>query len=339
MKNQIPNQFLSTVAGSALLVALLCGCEMQESAKRAADSSERAADAGETIIDTATLAYLDGRTAGARDRRQKELDEMEKQREISPKFGPAGSYFASFEFQLWKEKGIKWDSAEKREVLYKDALDEFFNTLQRYSSVDPGVAITSKSPAGIVSPLFNAALEKLNFMALAFMVHKIFSGQIDAGAQYHFEPVSILSLIMTALEHKNDTSALPLYYNTVINEEENAIYLMQIRQSMYGMSALRLIWNQEGIDEVMRGHATSWRANFATLDHPIKVSRAIDFIKGTFQMVKFLKPRGKSTWDPNVLALYSKLDVDSDLIAAPSTPLERSRNELLGLIKLMKASL
>ncbi|MCC6276714.1 MAG: hypothetical protein IT289_02220 [Oligoflexia bacterium] len=173
---------------------------------------------------------LDARPAFALALRRQSLDRMNQSRVMEVKLSEATTFFMAQEFQVWK--GVGSDDLNRREMLKGQAASEFFRIVKEWTTKD-----RSLSPGSSENRV-------MNLYALTTALHTISEDQARVTQALRVPPVSMLSIIRQSLfaladikKGKRSAQNLPAYMTEVINNDELAIYLLQLRYNfLVGMA-------------------------------------------------------------------------------------------------------
>ena len=186
-------------------------------------------DMGEDV----RTSYTEGRMNGSHDTRQKEIQTLKNSAtSFEAKMIAAGTYFYSFEFQLWKPKEL----LTKRLALYTDAVMEFLGTLKDFapnlSDYDIPYYDGSKSD-------FKNYSTKMNLLALAATAERINPEQIKILNKNHSteKPMSMLQLIESSLIANKSGKIQFDYQNQALTFYPLMIYFLQMRHSILRAAA------------------------------------------------------------------------------------------------------
>ena len=166
--------------------------------------------------------YLDLRKADALGARQQALRNMNASIDIGAKLSFATQYFSAFEFQLWKPGT---ETQEARAQFASDAVQEFLQNVREYISNR-----NDTSPS-------NTDNQSLNLYALSATLHSTNSQASELGGT-PIPQVSMLTLFEESIKRRPDiasgrvkTTELPQYQYFVLNQEQDVVYLLRVRQN------------------------------------------------------------------------------------------------------------
>jgi len=169
------------------------------------------------------LSYLDGRKKEAVDERNHSLKMMEESEEVAPKLKHASSFMRALEFQIFKPE---LENQAEREILFNEAVAEFFKLIQEYAGNRGNVS--PKSTDGKMQNLY----------AISAALHSVNARQELEQAGTRYPVLSLLDLINQGLdtaralrEGRGNARALPEYVKEVIRNEQDAVYILRIRQN------------------------------------------------------------------------------------------------------------
>ena len=172
---------------------------------------------------TVGFTYTDLRIGNTRQARADALDSMNRSHEQATKLGYASEYFAAQEYQFWKPSA---ESKEARLELMAVSVKDFFRKVHEYISDRDQVDPTKTDN------------DSKNLFAIVGALHYVNFAQSDALAGTHESIVTMLSMIEDGLRAKADvdsgkikTENLPAYQLEVLREEQDAIYLLRVRQN------------------------------------------------------------------------------------------------------------
>jgi hypothetical protein len=167
---------------------------------------------------------------------------------LDSKLVNSGLYFVAFEFELWS--GLGQDgSSERRDLLAKDAVREFFNHLRLVSHWDGSGLNPFAQPAKRIASLEFSYKDTLNekavFNALSVTAHIKNRKQEFSADQSGIDSYSMYSLIENGLRAgrqiqsgKKKLEDFPEYVNEVLQNEDLAKRLLQARYNMLGLISL-----------------------------------------------------------------------------------------------------
>ncbi len=162
---------------------------------------------------------------------------------IAHKLSAAATYVRAFEFQSWN--GDAFDTAENREELFKDALEQFFEEIQQFFGTE-------------VLPMSNS--QKVIY-AIAANLHRLDPIQGKGAAKVNDHAVSMLDLIEQGLRAKPAVNSGALHGKAikesvaiVLQNEKYAVQLIKARQNFLLLLAFsKMIGLREGPLGVLDG--------------------------------------------------------------------------------------
>jgi hypothetical protein len=223
---------------------LLCACAKVDDMHDATmQMNKTTSELAATTADTKKLMgeiYDSGRQGASLDLRNKLYDLVTHSPKIEEKATNAGLYFLAFEFELWSNLGVDQRGGQ-RDVLMKDAADEFFChllSITHWDSVDP---FAGKNPLAFGE----TENERAAFNAFALTLERSNRKQTALAADNNVDNVSMRSMVETALlagkdirEGKSRLRDYPSYVEIILSHEENAIRLLKARYQMLGLAVL-----------------------------------------------------------------------------------------------------
>lgn len=323
-----------------LMILALVGCSLKQNMDQVRDDTRDIKDAtgrveGMTsnVADHTRDVYLDGRKAGS----IKELrDNFAKLREggqesVVQKIEYGTVYFASQEFQYWK--GRLEDDTERRLLLFAKAVDLFF------AQIDD--LIDESFPVSVLNIFSQGFHNWLDLSVLSMAMDKIEDDQLVLARERGFRPISMLNLIEEGLKYRKASLAgeqIPLYANRVLQREQQAIYLLQLRQNFYPLLVLGLMTDfDEGLlnmgEKILSfkklGLGWTLDLRFANQEQ-IRMWR--DFLRSAEETREFLQQIGRSAQlNPVVQQAFQNIKTVR-LPKVSELSLEREREEFLALL-------
>lgn len=270
-----PKKLLFPVALPLAIACALSACskveDMHDATMNMNGKTTQLAGTSERMHDVMTEVFDSGRQGAALDLRNKNFELLLDSKKLEDKGLYAGLYFMSFEFQLWTKLGVDGTKGE-REVLMRDAADEFIRRLVGISHWDGVDPFAGKNPLA-----FGAAEnERAVFNALAASVDRNNRKQTAVTAREGLEEISMLKMIETSLragkEIKEGRARLddyPEYVDSILAREELARRLIEARYQALGLMVLGQLTPitkniTEGIKFKILG--LPWTLNFANLN-------------------------------------------------------------------------
>jgi hypothetical protein len=169
--------------------------------------------------------YQDLRQGDSLAARLQTIEKMSEATTLKGKTVYAAQYFMSFEYQLWKGEGI--DGNAIHEVLKRDAVDEFIQTLRRFSKTTLPFSAMSQDR------------DLLSIEALALTSHMVNSNAVHSLGQKNIPISSMHALLRNSLEYGYRLSKgalsfneLPEYAKFALREPELLLYVFELRVNM-----------------------------------------------------------------------------------------------------------
>lgn len=192
--------------------------------------------------------YQDLRQGDSLTARIQTIEKMTDASSLKGKTVYAAQYFMSFEYQLWKGEGS--DGIAFRELLQRDAVDEFIQTLRRFA--------TTSLPIDVIS----SDKDLLSIEALAMTSHMLNSNSAFAMNKKNYGMTSMHSLLKDSLRYGQKLAAgtaavkdMPEFVQFALRDPELVKYVFELRINMLP----GLVLNQLG--EVSSDKFVSkWRA-------------------------------------------------------------------------------
>jgi peptidoglycan hydrolase CwlO-like protein len=190
---------------------------------------------------TLDLTHSDLRMIFTGQHRIAALDAMEQADDQVAKLGYAGEYMISHTYQAWNSKV---DSKEARIDLMGIAIPDFFYKVTNYihdrDQFDPSKTDSQSQNLYAIT----AALDFINLI------------ELDGLKGSDEKPVTMLSMIEEGLMQKENVNSgkvrlsdLPVYQREVLNREQDAIYLLRVRQNfLKGIAYNLMMLNHSGDD-------------------------------------------------------------------------------------------
>ena len=202
-----------------------------------ADTTQHMDGTSNVILKYSDATFETMRMGGGLEARQHSLDEMEKASDQGAKNSCASEYLGSMEFQFWQPK---LENKAVREQLMATAVRDFFKKVREY-------IIDRKSVPSLANPTVFADPRTKNLFALAASLHFINDYQTELLDKTASPPVSMLSMIAEGLKVKSleesgkiDSASIPAYRKEVLRSEQDAVYILQVRQDFLKLSAVTL---------------------------------------------------------------------------------------------------
>jgi hypothetical protein len=248
------------------------------------------------VADIAGNTYADLRIGNSRDGRQNAMAAMIATDDQAAKLGYSSEYFAGMEYQFWKPGQ---EDAAGRLDLQNVAVMEFFRKIKQF--------INSREN---FDPTVNDGTSKSLF-AMAATLHYVNLAQTNAlkNAPAGTKVVTMLSMIEDGLKAKADVNAgrkteedLPQYQAEVLRNEQDAIYILRIRQNFLKAMTFDLAAGTEMGDDPTHNRAMgdyfrdmlhlTWKPDFDSRN-----ALQINFMAGALQFAAesaaFLKSIGE----------------------------------------------
>lgn len=246
-------QSLTLASLTLALGGTFSGCEISDNAKKSAENSKQAADNSTNLLDLNNNAYGDGRQGGARDRREKAIDTMNKSSSLEAKLAAAASYMSALEFQLFKDGGFREDDDAKRVRMITEGVSEFMKVQKDYTK--PNLAPnTTYDAAGIPTtthPMLAEAMKDESVrssFALAGAMQKVSERQMEAAKRYSFKVLSMVDIFAEAMAASESSAAdpkalseQPAYVYEILRERDDAIAILEMRVNLFAGTALRAL--------------------------------------------------------------------------------------------------
>lgn len=276
---------------------------------RAADSSTRAAKAAEESREEIANARLMQRSGSASESRKEYLDEMMQMETLPMKVTNASKYVKAFEFQLWT--GQKYDNKRYLDLLYEDAMEEFFRSLYELN----GDKSLAKSNLSAFKLMGKGKEQSLDIYALSLAMHGIHNVQdsIVNDKKILSKTTSIYDLIKNGLRAAQDVEngklalgELKEYEKTVYDYRADALALVQVRYNAMLTLAVARLSNikdskMKALSNIYLGLPRSYKSRFQDLslgqqhqtnvylDAAIKVKRFMQEIDMKPELIKPLR--------------------------------------------------
>lgn len=180
----------------------------------------------ETMNRALDRMYQDLRQGDALAARLQTLETISGLSTVKSKALHAAQYFMSFEYQLWKGDGI--DDVALRDILARDAVDEFAQTIRRFAKSD--------LPVNAMGGDNNT----LSLQALALTCHILNSNAV-VNARKNGQPVaSMHELLSQALRYgrllgqdRLSRAEVPLYAQYALKYPDLMKYILELRINMF----------------------------------------------------------------------------------------------------------
>lgn len=327
--------------------------EMSETTKQLAVISQGMSHTTNQISDNAKNTYRDMRLDTSVSNGFKALNEMEQAKSLEQKMIAAAYYYASFEFQLWKNK--EGDSDELREKMFAFAMKRLFIDIKEYfkNSSEATVRPPTRDEVG---PDQNRLA---NLYALAAMVHELNPNQEAVSKLNNVKLVSTYDLIKDGLSaiHAEKTGKISLLKATehaqvVAQNEELAVFILQLRYNILVAKTLSMVTNLAStIKETALKKAVlsehKWNTSLEHLSNTAVLSLAIKAAGAAIETRHVLQKNGymvanmllnDGTITPNVdlatvLKNMTTVDAPKDKSNAEHQALVKKLNEFLNSLK------
>ena len=286
---------------------------------------------------TLDLTHSDLRLIFTGQHRIETLKAMEASTDQSSKMGYAAEYMISQTYQAWN---AKVDSPQTRLDLMGMATPDFFFKISNYIHDRDNTDPTKQDPQSQNLYAIAAALDYVNII------------EMEGLKGSDLAPVSMLSMIEDGLRMKAEVNArkvrmtdLPLYQREVLNHEQDAIYLLRVRQNFLKGVAFTLASLHENGDTQAKSTSVmdvtkarvlkkSWDAKLDT-----KSVSQLELIATTLDAAaeteRFLSGLAISPMNnKNISALLKKMDVSSLQKKASSPEIEHFNRALQEVIEL-----
>ena len=276
--------------------------------------------------------YQDLRQGDALAARLRTLEAIAQKSGIKSKIVHAAQYFMSFEYQLWKGDGI--DDSMFRDILARDAVDEFSQTIRRFAK--------SELPIGVLDTDNNT----MSLHALALTSHILNSNAQLNGQKHGLHVASMHELLSQSLvygeqirSNQLNQAAVPLFAQFALRYPELIKYVFEIRVNMFP-ALLASNLSQMEADSFFRrwfSRATSWlRPWQADLSqrNSLEIQELQSWMSFALNDLKLLTSLGlKVRVDPALIRVLSHIDfVDK---APPVSPeLDKNRDLAVNDLKL-----
>lgn len=309
--------------------------KMSDTTAGMSETTDHMAETTDNLLDTAGSTYTDLRQGNSLTIRWQRLEAMNTAESMQSKISEASKFVMAFEFQLWKAFGA--DTAERRHVLYEDAVIEFFRSMAEWVPYDRDTAPTSNDNA------------MKNLYALATAVHKINPNQHlmieEAGG---LPEVSFLTVVKDGLSQRLPlargqvrVSELPVYIQEVLKEEQNATYLLRLRHSFLAAMALSKVSDTESRGDISKFfrklgiYLFKWTADFDGLNE-VQIREYAKWLNEASATRDFLVSVGlESKLDKKIREIYENMRVTDKEFAKrqPGTPLTGRQEAILEFCK------
>ncbi|MCC7442378.1 MAG: hypothetical protein IT285_12145 [Bdellovibrionales bacterium] len=230
-----------------------------------AETTDHMADTTDNLNATAGSTYADLRQGNSLTIRTERLRAMEHAQAMAAKISEAAKFEMAFEFQLWK--AFDADTEAKRQMLYEDAIPEFFRSIADYVPHNRPTDPTSNDD------------DMKNLYALAVTMHRVNPNQIAMAAEQGIDEVCILGLVKDGLRAKAAIESgevgeeeLPAYQVEVLKEEQNAVYMLKLRHQFLAAMAMSKVSDTESRGNIsaffrkLRILLFKWDADFSGLN-------------------------------------------------------------------------
>lgn len=207
----------------------------------------------ETMNKALERMYQDLRQGDALAARLQTLDAISALPTLRSKVLHAAQYFMSFEYQLWKGDGL--DDVVLRDILARDAIDEFSQTIRRFSKSHLPISVTTTDS------------NMMSLQALALTCHTLNSNAVINGQKLGQPVVSMHELLRQSLLfgekiRNNDIprAEVPLFAQYALRYPELVKYIFEIRVNMFPALLAGDLSQMDSDSFFNRWHArtTSW---------------------------------------------------------------------------------
>ena len=169
--------------------------------------------------------YQDLRQGDSLSARLQTIEKMSDAASLKGKTVYAAQYFMSFEYQLWKGEGS--DGIAFRELLKRDAVDEFIQTLRRFA------------PTSLPIDALSSEKDLLSIEALAMTSHMLNSNSAFAMNKKNYGIASMHSLLKDSLEYGQKLASgtlavrdIPEFAQFALRDPELVKYIFELRINM-----------------------------------------------------------------------------------------------------------
>lgn len=285
--------------------------------------------------------YHDLRQGDSLAARLQTIEKLSQSPSLKGKTVFAAQYFMSFEYQLWKGEGP--DGNALREILKRDAVDEFVQTLRRFSKTSLPISLMSTDK------------DLLSIEALAMTSHMQNSNSALVMNSKNIPLSSMHSLLRESLEfgHKLahdqiSSSDIPEYAVFALREPELVRYIFELRINMFPALVLSKLTQVSSDDFVTRWWSRAnvwlkpWNADLAQ-KNALELKECSTWLDWASADLKFLKSIGvKARLDNSAVKILRNarlMDSSRPSSAVPDaartaakTELKRSLESFLGSI-------
>ncbi len=192
------------------------------------------------LTDLAVSAVPIVRQGAAASIRNDSISKMEEAVSLQRKVKYAVHYYYAFEFQVFREsQGYGYDSLERRETMFKEAMEDFFRDISEYIVDREDFPRPEGRGNEFETTQRRSAIDRtINLYAMALAMHKINSIQqmFQEEQQDSYQQESIYSLIMEALQRNHQAREAgrsiqeePQWVKEVLVHYQKATYIMQLR--------------------------------------------------------------------------------------------------------------
>lgn len=290
------------------------------------DMAEMKTDTHDSLVDTKDAiknTYTDMRQNYTVSVRHDMLEMLEKATVLDAKVSAAGKYIMAFEFQIWKNNLN--DTAEYRDQLLRDALEEFFLDLARYMP-DPNEAPDPTS----------SKAQMQNLMAIAGTIDRVNpSAQMMARRKQAVEPYSISKMLHEAIKKSSQVESgetpldqlRPFETQALINRDA-AIALLQARANFLPVMALTRISDIQRRSLPMQA-VMAYVGSTPDFSNLAAMSEALEFITNANDEIFFLKSINVSPrLNGSLKALYKNMKVPEPGMTAQSQHMSAEKRKV-----------
>jgi len=270
-----------------------------------------------SLKDISSFTYYDLRAGNAVMGRNEFFKSLDSAKNLEGKVTMAADYMLSFEFQLWK--GKLEDTLAKRDELFSEGIQEFFQSIKLY--VEPkDISKMNISPTSMDN-------KRENVYALAAVLHMLNYDQQLRSQSSDWQPISMLGLIEQGLQQKGalaagttNVAAMPHYQQTVLDNEQAAIYLLQLRLNVLSALVLSRVSNirSAGLLTKIKMRFFQWQPNLGE-QNGSQLASTESFLNLARETRKFLVTIGVTPrLSANIKGVFEKMDLKPELIVSTS---------------------
>lgn len=322
IKNEGKNKIMAKMKFTFLIIVLLMtSCSMKEDLEQAQkatgdlrDSTLRLESSTNEVKENITKVYEDGREAETiklmRDALNGILQSPVKQTTNKIKF--ANIYFASQEFQFWRNDQI--DTPEYRQILFSKAVELFFADIDDW--------IDEAYPISVLNIYSQSYQNWVNLSAMAVSMDRIHDRQKLMARFHSIQAVTMYDLIVEGLKSKNqDPASRPDFAQKVLQSEQQAVYLLQLRHHFFPLMVLALATRfDEGLFQQGTRLLVDWTLDLKMANRE-QIRYWTEFLNKSLQTKQVLVELGyELESNPVVARLFRNLT----LIRAPSRAVAES---------------